>query len=192
MPTIARIYTTEGQDRRCALTAGHHLLWQEVDERAHDHVGHPMRHLMVRIDDGSRKFRVHDGALGSPNFDSAPTAGIRRNEIIWVDRGFQPAINPRCRDREWRIHWTFDLRVGTGKIDNQPVCGLLHRELDAESRIGAGGVIGDAVAVAEIFEASFAVRQIHQRRAHQPFRVIHDLRHVADQPRRSHSAERAL
>ena len=37
---------------------------------------------------------------------------------------------------------------------------LLHREANAESRIRAEGVISNAIAIAEIFESAFAVRQI--------------------------------
>ena len=181
MPAIARIDAAQGQDRRRALAAGHHLVRHEVHECAHHHVGHAMRYLVVRVDDRRRKLRVHDRALGSPDFDTAPAARIGRDEIVRVDRGLEPAKDARGGHRERCVHRTFDLRVSAGKVHHQTVCGLLHRQTDAELRIRAGGVVGNAVAIAEILENAFAVRQIHQRRAHQPFGIIHNLRHVANE-----------
>ena len=56
---------------------------------------------------------------------------------------------------------------------------------DPERRVLAVGRVGDAVAVAEVLEAAFAVGQVGQRRPHQPLGVVHHLGHVGDQPLRA-------
>src|SRR6476659_2536196 len=111
-----------------------------------------MRYLVVGIDDGSGKRSVHDRALGRPDLDRAPAAGVGRNEIIRIYCGLEAAIDTRSGDGERRIHRPFDLRRGAGKVDNQAVPGLLDAKANPERRILAARVVGNAVAVAEILE----------------------------------------
>src|SRR5262249_43899154 len=94
-PAGAGIDAAPREDGRGALAAGHHLPRHEVCERAHHHVGDAVGYLVVGIDDRRRKRGVHDTALGGPDLDGAPAAGIGWNEIVRVDRGLEAAIDAR-------------------------------------------------------------------------------------------------
>ncbi len=186
LPPVARIDAAEREDRRGALAAGHHLLRHEARERAHHHVGDAMRYLVVGVDDGRGKRGVHHRALGRPDLDRAPAAGVGRNQIVRVDRGLEAAVDARGGDRERRIHRPFDLRRRcrrSRRPAGRPV--FLTRQANAERRIVAVRVVGDAVAVAEILERAFAIGQVHERRAHQPLRIVHDLAPCSRRARRA-------
>ena len=157
------------------------MLRQEACQRAHHHVGHAVRYLVVGIDDGRGEGGVHDRPLGRLDLDGAPAAGIGRNEIIWIDCGLEPAIDARGGDREWRVHRSRDHWVSAGEIHAQPVGGFFDAEANPEQRVVTECVIGDAVTIAEILETAVSIRQIGERGAHQPLRIIQDLGHVTDE-----------
>src|ERR1700739_2864535 len=109
-----------------------------------------MRDLVIGVDHRRRKFGVHDRTFAGPYLDSAPTAGIRGNEIIRVDRGLEAAIYAGGGDRKWRVHRPLRLRIGAREVHDQLVGDLLDRHTDPKWRISAREIVGDAVAIAVI------------------------------------------
>ena len=153
----------------------------EAGERAHHHVGDAVRDLVVGVDDGRGELGVDDRALRRLDLDGAPAAGVGRDQAVGIDRHLEAAEDARRADRQRRVDGALHLRVGAGEVDQHAVARLGDAHADPERGVLAVGVVGDAVAVAEVLEVALAVGQIGQRGAHQPLGIVHHLGHVGDQ-----------